>query len=232
MPASEVLNFDTDGYRGSHHSLIPAYYVNCRTRRCLGLYTAGSGHERRRRRVAERPRQSARIDREQVQNMTERIESIEMYPMRGHSRGDWYGTLEDIANSEENAEYWALFGVTHRGNKHCLGEFPTKSAAASAASGMRLNPLAEKAPPRPDPSSHERIIVQIEVVADQSDPSMIDLFALCADGTVWRRGVGIHSNASLAEDRWEPISLDGMADDPEVRSLGTYVVSLSQRPDS
>ncbi len=64
--------------------------------------------------------------------MAEKVESVDVYPMRGHSRGDWYGTLEDIVNSEEEAEYWALFGVTHRGNKHCLGEFPTKSAAMSA----------------------------------------------------------------------------------------------------
>lgn len=63
--------------------------------------------------------------------MAEKIEPVEIYPMRGHSRGEWYGTLENIVTSEEDAEYWALFGVTHRGNKHCLGEFPTKSAAMS-----------------------------------------------------------------------------------------------------
>lgn len=64
--------------------------------------------------------------------MAEKIESVDVYPMRGHSRGEWYGTLEDIVDSEEEAEYWALFGVTHRGNKHCLGEFATKLAAMSA----------------------------------------------------------------------------------------------------
>jgi len=53
--------------------------------------------------------------------MTEKIESMEIHPMRGHSRGEWYCSIDDIAPREEEAEYWALFGVTHRGNKHCLG---------------------------------------------------------------------------------------------------------------
>ena len=70
--------------------------------------------------------------------MTEKTEYIEIYPMRGHSRGEWYGTFEDIVDSEEEAEYWALFGVTHRGNKHCLGEFPTKSVAMSAKHAWRM----------------------------------------------------------------------------------------------
>ena len=64
--------------------------------------------------------------------MSEKIESIQIHPMRGHSRGDWYATLDDIAASEEDAEYWALFGLTRGGNTHCLGEFPTKSAAMRA----------------------------------------------------------------------------------------------------
>ena len=72
--------------------------------------------------------------------MTERAESFEIHPMRGHSRGEWYGTADDIADSEESADYWALFGVTHRGNKHCLGEFKTK-AGATAAMGDALNRL-------------------------------------------------------------------------------------------
>lgn len=46
--------------------------------------------------------------------MTEKSEFIEIHPMRGHSRGDWYGTLDDIVDSEEEAEYWALFGVAPR----------------------------------------------------------------------------------------------------------------------
>ena len=64
--------------------------------------------------------------------MTEKAESFEVYPMRGHSRGEWWGTLKDIADFEEDAEYWALFGMTHRGNKHCLAEFRTKAEAMSA----------------------------------------------------------------------------------------------------
>ena len=70
--------------------------------------------------------------------VTEKTEYIEIYPRRGHSRGEWYGTFEDIVDSEEEAEYWALFGVTHRGNKHCLGEFPTKSVAMSAKHAWRM----------------------------------------------------------------------------------------------
>jgi len=52
--------------------------------------------------------------------------------MRGHSRGEWYAAQTDIVNSDEDADYWALFGVTPRGNKHCLGEFPTKAEALAA----------------------------------------------------------------------------------------------------
>ena len=62
--------------------------------------------------------------------------------MRRHSRGDWYGALDDIAECEEDAEYWALFGITHRGNKHCVGEYPTKAAALLALADAieRLDP--------------------------------------------------------------------------------------------
>ncbi len=67
--------------------------------------------------------------------MSEKIESIQLHPMRGHSHGDWYATSGDIAASEEDAEFWALFGVTLKGNSYCLGEFPTKLAATRA---MRL----------------------------------------------------------------------------------------------
>ena len=52
--------------------------------------------------------------------------------MRGHSRGEWYATQKDIVNSDEEADYWALFSVTPRGHKHCLGEFPTKALALAA----------------------------------------------------------------------------------------------------
>ena len=69
--------------------------------------------------------------------MAEKIDSMEIHPMRGHSRGEWYCSLDDIAPSEDEAEYWAVFGVTHRGNRHCLGEFLTKSDAQFAVDGIR-----------------------------------------------------------------------------------------------
>lgn len=144
--------------------------------------------------------------------MTEKIESMELYPMRGHSRGEWYCSLDDIAKSEEDAEYWAIFGVTHRGNKHCLGEFPTKTAALAARQGMK--PLRPETVTR----SRERRIVQIEAVYDQKQPKMVDLFALCDDGSVWRRGIGIRRAAGLMDARWEQITLDGISDvQPKVR---------------
>ncbi len=140
--------------------------------------------------------------------MTEKIESMEIHPMRGHSRGGWYCSLDDIAPSDEEAEYWAIFGVTHRGNKHCLGEFPTRSAAESAAQGLKsFRKRAE-----PASSTRGRKITQIEVVADRNEPSMVDIFALCDDGSIWRRGVGIRRSSGLMDDRWERIPLDGIDD--------------------
>ena len=50
--------------------------------------------------------------------MSEKIESVVLYPMRGHSRSDWYATLDDVAPSEDDAEYWALFGTTRKGHTH------------------------------------------------------------------------------------------------------------------
>ena len=64
--------------------------------------------------------------------MAEKPVSFEVHPMRGHSRGEWYATQKDIVNSDGDAEYWALFSVTPRGNKHCVGEFQTKAAALVA----------------------------------------------------------------------------------------------------
>ena len=64
--------------------------------------------------------------------MTEKALKFEVHPMRGHTHGEWYGTLEDIADREDDARYWALFGVTARGNKHCLAEFSTKADAEAA----------------------------------------------------------------------------------------------------
>lgn len=72
--------------------------------------------------------------------MSEKIDRIEILPMHGHSHGEWYGTVDDVAESDLDAEYWAVFGTTHRGNRHCLGEFPTKQAALSVVRGISRIP--------------------------------------------------------------------------------------------
>jgi len=64
--------------------------------------------------------------------LAEKPISFEVHPMRGHSRGEWYAAQKDVVSSDEDAEYWALFSVTSRGNRHCLGEFPTKAEALAA----------------------------------------------------------------------------------------------------
>ena len=151
--------------------------------------------------------------------MTEKIESMEIHPMRGHSRGEWYCSLDDVAPSEQEAEYWAVFGVTHRGNKHCLGEFPTKSAARSAVREPRT-PLKRAAPSR-----RGRRIIQIEVVQDKKDSTMVDVFALCDDGSLWRRGIGTGRASGLLDDRWEQIPLDGMDDLSAEAAFGVIVAS-------
>ena len=158
--------------------------------------------------------------------MTERIEFIEVHPMRGHSRGEWYATVNDIVDSEEDAEYWALFGVTHRGNKHCLGEFPTKKAALSAERGTGLHRRDGLIDARGLAETKPRKIVQIEVVSDPGEPTMIDLFALCSDGSVWRRGIGLRRGDGLMEDRWEPVSLDGIDDNKTMSGLGSQPASV------
>lgn len=140
--------------------------------------------------------------------MTEKIESMEIHPMRGHSRGEWYCSLDDIASSEDEAEYWAVFGVTHRGNKHCLGEFPTKSAARTAARGLK----GFRKPADPSPSKRGRQVIQIEIVAAENDSAMVDIFALCNDGSIWRRGIGTGRHSGLIDDQWERIPLDGIED--------------------
>jgi hypothetical protein len=137
--------------------------------------------------------------------MTEKIESMEVHPMRGHSRGEWYCSSDDIAPREQDAEYWAVFGVTHRGNEHCLGEFPTKIEAKSAIQGLK-----KKAPPPPTPSLQGKKIIQIEVVANENDSTIVELFALCDDGSIWRRGIGTRQASGLMDDRWEQIPLDGI----------------------
>ena len=139
--------------------------------------------------------------------MTEKSESFEIHPMRGHSRGAWWGTLEDIVDSDEEAEYWALFGVTHRGNKHCLGEFPTKSAAMSAIRGMSFPTSAGQAT---FTKARRRKIIQIEIAYDHKETAMVELFGLCDDGTVWRRGIGIRRTSGLVDESWEQVSLDGL----------------------
>jgi len=140
--------------------------------------------------------------------MTEKIESMEILPMRGHSRGEWYCSLDDVASSDDEAEYWAIFGVTHRGNRHCLGEFPSKSAAEIAANGME----SLWKPARPAPSRKRRKIIHIEVVADKKGSAMVDIFALCDDGSVWRRGIGTGHHSGLIDERWERIPLDEIED--------------------
>ena len=153
--------------------------------------------------------------------MTEKIESMEIHPMRGHSRGEWYCSLDDIAPSEEEAEYWAVFGITHRGNKHCLGEFPTKSAAKTAAHGLK----SLWKPAEPMPSRRGRKIVQIEIVAAENDSTMVDIFALCNDGSIWRRGIGAGKNSGLLDDRWERIPLDGIEELGLVTRIGGTIGS-------
>ena len=143
--------------------------------------------------------------------MTEKAESFEIHPMLGHSRGEWYGSLDDIAESDEEAEYWAVFGVTHRGNRHCLGEFPTKAAATAATQSLRYFPHTAR--PKPKDPSGARHIVQLEVKPDSHDSSMVELFALCNDGTVWHRGIGVRGNRGFMDESWEEISLDGLEPD-------------------
>ena len=65
--------------------------------------------------------------------MSETVVSVQIHSMRGHSRGQWAPTLDDTATSEEDAEYWALFGVTRRGHTHCLGKSATKPEAINAS---------------------------------------------------------------------------------------------------
>ncbi len=140
--------------------------------------------------------------------MTEKIESMEIHPMRGHSRGEWYCSLGDIAPSGEEAEYWAIFGVTHRGNKHCLGEFPAKAAAEIAVHGLK----SLRTPAEPSQSRRGRKVIQIEVVAEKNDSAMVDIFALCDDGSIWRRGIGTGRHSGLIDNQWERIPFDGIED--------------------
>lgn len=67
--------------------------------------------------------------------MTEKAVSFVIHPMCGHAHGEWYGAPENIVDCEDDADYWALFGVTLRGNEHCLAEFRTKAEAEAANRG-------------------------------------------------------------------------------------------------
>lgn len=166
--------------------------------------------------------------------MTERTEIFEVHPMKGHSRGEWYGTERDIVKDADLAEYWAVFGTTHRGNKHCLGEFSSEAAAWTAVRGLKFFPTRGFHSSRPAPApdfgaemtraspvgeavhirerrmATHREIVQIEVSNHGDDDSMLELFALCSDGTVWNRGIGIGKNRGLSDASWTEISLRGM----------------------
>lgn len=137
--------------------------------------------------------------------MTEKIESMEVHPMRGHSRGDWYCSLDDVAPSEEKAEYWAVFGITHRGNRHCLGEFPTKHAATAVVEGHKEKTRASFESP-----TMSRKIVQIEVVTNNADSNIVELFALCNDSSIWRRGIGTRQASGFMDERWEQVPLDSI----------------------
>lgn len=153
--------------------------------------------------------------------MTEKIKSLEVHPMRGRSRGEWYCSWDDMAPSEEEAEYWAIFGTTYRGDRHCLGEFPTKSAAETAAYGLK--PRRNRV--RPPPPNRGRKVVQIEVVADKNDSAKVDIFALCDDGSIWRRGVGTGRHSGLIDDQWERIPLDGMEDIAPEHAFNVVIAS-------
>lgn len=153
--------------------------------------------------------------------MTDEFKSMEVHPMRGRSRGEWYCSWHDIAQSEPEAEYWAIFGTTCRGITHCLGEFPTKSAAEAAAFGLK----APRGRVGPSPSNHGRKVVQIEVVADQKDSAMVDIFALCDDGSIWRRGIGTGRHSGLIDDQWERISLDGIEDIAPEQAFDAVIAS-------
>lgn len=154
--------------------------------------------------------------------MTEKTETMEIHPMRGHSRGDWYCSLSDIASGEDEAEYWAIFGVTHRGNKHCLGEFPTKRAAEAAVLGwrsvrhQRRSAMTRHASERsrrqtqPLQQGQGKNVVQIQVVPDREDTSKVGVFALCENGTIWRRDAENGNESGTIVSEWEPVLTPGL----------------------
>jgi hypothetical protein len=140
--------------------------------------------------------------------MTEKSLSFEVHPMRGHSRGEWYGTLDDVVKSDKDAEYWAVFGITHRGNKHCLAEYSTKAETQAATQNFNMFPVAKRSSFASGES--DRKIVQLEVLPSTDSTPMIEIIALCSDGTVWHRGIGRGLRSSFADGAWEQITLEGL----------------------
>jgi hypothetical protein len=143
--------------------------------------------------------------------MTEKSLSFEVHPMRGHSHGEWYGTLDNVVENDEDAEYWAVFGITHRGNKHCLAEYPTKADALAATQNFNMFPVAKRS--RFASGDSGRKIVQLEVFPSTDSTPMIEIIALCSDGTVWHRGIGQGRSSGYADGSWEEITPDGLDGD-------------------
>lgn len=52
--------------------------------------------------------------------------------------------------------------------------------------------------------------MQIEVKTDPNEKSMLELFALCEDGSVWHRGIGVGNNRGLLDGSWVQIDPDGL----------------------
>lgn len=58
--------------------------------------------------------------------------------------------------------------------------------------------------------SSPREIVQLEVSSHGEGDTMLELFALCSDGTVWHRGIGIGKGRGFSDESWTEISLRGL----------------------
>ena len=80
----------------------------------------------------------------------------------------------------------------------------------------------------PSTSNRGRKVVRIEVDAGNIDSAMVDVFGLCNDGSIWRRGIGTGGYPGPIDDQWERIPLDGMEDiDPE--QAFTVVIASSHQ---
>jgi hypothetical protein len=155
--------------------------------------------------------------------LTEKAESFEIHPMRGHSRGEWYGTLDNVVESESDAEYWAVSGVMHRGNRHCLGEFSTKDAALAAIRGKAKVARKNRG------NQGSRTIVHIEVEPAHRGDAKLRAFALFSDGTVWRRKRRTSSGSGELADRWEAIDFDDL---PSGRLRDAFVQAMLTKVDN